>query len=129
MPSIFHYPHPAAQERVSLFTEVVEVLTEELSTLASRKWEDLPDLKKKKVVLAHRLKAVNWSPAPLEREAFDLMKLKTLIVELEEHSRQKIQSHLELLGHQIFALQEQHLYWRECLNVSFRRSCEAIPCP
>jgi hypothetical protein len=120
-------PLPAVQERVSLLAQVVEVLVEELSTLAASKWEDLPDLKKKKVVLASRLDAVNWAHAPLPREAFDLMTLRNLITELENHSRRKIQSHMELIGNQFFALQEQHLYWRECLSVSFRRFCEAIP--
>jgi hypothetical protein len=125
----FQYPHPAAQERVSLLTEVVHVLIEELSILSARKWENLPDLKKKKVVLASRMEAVNWFPPPQEREAFDLMKLRMLIVELEEHSRKKIQSQLELIGNQLVALQDQHQYWRECLSVSFRRFYEAIPCP
>jgi hypothetical protein len=122
-----HYPHPAVHGRVSLLTEVVGVLVEELATLSARKWEDLPDLKKKKVILASRLSAVDWSPRPLEREAFDLMTLRKLITELENHSRQKIQRHLEFIGTQLFALQDQHLYWRECLSISFRRFHEAIP--
>ena len=129
MTPYFQYPHPATQDRVSLLTEVVQVLAEELSTISACKWEDLPALKKKKVVLASRLSAVNWSPPPQEREAFYLKTLRTLIGELEEHSRRKIQSHLEVLGNQLFALQDQQLYWRECLNVSFRRFYDAIPCP
>ena len=122
------YPSDAAsQNRVSLLAEVVEVLVEELAVVGNRDWDDLPDLKKKKVVLASRLHAVDWSPTPREQEASDLKTLRFLVTELERHVRQKIQGHLELLGLQVAALQDQHQYWLECMNISFRRFYEAIP--
>jgi hypothetical protein len=127
-------PSPPSQpeephQRTLLLREVVELLRWELSVISNRKWEDLSELKKKKVVLACRLRGIDWTPGSRDRELFDLMMFKSLISDLENHSRQKIQVQLELLGNQILALQEQHQYWRECLNVSFRKFYESIPSP
>ena len=116
-------------QRTLLLREVVELLRWELSALSNGKWEDLPELKKKKVALASRLREIDWTPGPMDREPFDSTMLKSLISDLENHSRQKIQAHLGLIGHQILALQEQHQYWRECLNVSFRKFYESVPSP
>ena len=62
-------------------------------------------------------------------EPADLLPLKSLISDLENQSRQKTQAQLDLIGNQILALQEQHQYWRECLNISFRKVYETRPSP
>ena len=128
MPFPRQYPYPAAaQDRVSMLAEIVEILVEELAAIASRNWHDLSLLKKKKVVLASRLRSVDWTPSPAEQEASDIRTLRHLVAELEGHVRRKIQEHMELLGMQVAVLQDQHQHWRECLNVSFRRFYDAIP--
>jgi hypothetical protein len=99
----------------------------ELSTLSNRQWEALPELKKKKVVLAGRLGQFEWPPGPMHPELFDLKTLKSLVTDLENHSRQRIQVQLELIGTQILALQELRQYWRECQSVSFRKWHDPIP--
>jgi len=116
-------------KRTRLSREVIELLMGELSTLSNRQWEDLPELKKKKVALASRLREFGGAPGPMDREPFDLMMLRSLITDLEDQSRQQIQVQLELIGNQILALQELHQYWRECLNISFRKFYESIPSP
>jgi hypothetical protein len=113
-------------ERTLLLSEVVELLGWELSILSNRQWEDLPELLKKRVVLACHLREINWTPAP---RPVDWLPLKTQISNLEEQSRQKIEAQIELLGNQIFALQDQRQYWRECLGISFQKVCEAVPQP
>jgi hypothetical protein len=122
--------HPSQPEephqRTLLLREAVELLGWELSVLSNRQWEDLPELKKKKVVLASRLREIDWTPSP---RPVDWLLLKSQVSDLEAHSRQKIQVQLELIGNQILALQDEHQYWRECLNVSFRKFCESIPSP
>jgi len=57
------------------------------------------------------------------------MMLKTLITELENQSRQKIAAQIDFIGKQMLALQEQNLYWLECLNVSFAKTYEPLPTP
>jgi hypothetical protein len=110
-----------------LLSEVVELLMRELSTISNRKWEDLPELKKKKAVLASRLRNIDWASGSTGQEPADWLLLKSRISYLEEQTRQKTQGQLEFIGKQILALQEVHQYWRECLNVSFRKSYESIP--
>jgi hypothetical protein len=114
-------------QRVLLLRQAVELFTEELSALAEQKWEELPDLKKKKVVLAGHFRGVNWEPGPEGPEPFDLRAFKTLMAELENQSRQKIQSQLGVLARQICAMQELHQFWRESLNISFRKFYESVP--
>ena len=121
-PSQTEDPH----QRTLLLGETVELLRWELSVISNRQWEDLPELKKKKVVLASRLREIDWTPSP---RPVDWLLLKSQVSDLEAHSRQKIQVQLELIGNQILALQDEHQYWRECLNVSFRKFYESIPSP
>jgi hypothetical protein len=109
-----------------LLRETVELLMEELSALSNSKWEDLPELKKKKVILASRLREIDWTPGT---SPVDWLLLKSQISDLENQSRQKIDGQLDLIGNQILALQELHQYWLECLNISFRKFYETIPSP
>jgi hypothetical protein len=112
--------------RTLLLRETMGLLIEELSTISNRKWEDLPELKKKKVVLASRFREIDWTPSP---RPVDWSRLKSQISELENHSRQKIHGQLDLIDNQILALQELHQYWLECLNISFRKFYEPNPSP
>src|ERR1700691_4944830 len=107
--------------RVSLLREVVELLIWELSTISNRQWENLPELKKKKVVLASRLGEFDWKPRPTDQGPFDLTMLKSLITDLEDQSRQKVQGQFDLFANQILTLQDQHQYWLECLSISFQK--------
>ncbi|MCE0521927.1 MAG: hypothetical protein LV480_03350 [Methylacidiphilales bacterium] len=107
--------------------EAAELLVSELSTLSSQEWEKLPDLKKKKVVLAGRLRQFEWPSGPADPKPFELMALKTLVTDLESHSREKIQAQLDLIRNQIQALQDLHQYWRESLSVSFRKLVDPVP--
>ena len=110
--------------KASLLDEVIELLIGELFIISNRKWEELPDLKKRKVVLASRLREIDWTRSP---RSVDWLQFKSQISDLEDQSRQKIQVQLDLIGHQILAMQELHLYVLECLNVSFRKFYEPIP--
>ena len=120
-------PSPVIEERITLLTEAVRVLIAELSAASDHSAWNLPEIKKKKVVLASRLAQIDWSSGPLEAESFDLASLKSLVTDLETDSRQKIQSHLEFIGNQLLILQDEHQFWLECLNVSFRRFCAPTP--
>ncbi len=122
------YPNDAAsRDRVSLLAEVVEVLIEELSAIGQHNWNQLPLLKKQKVILASRLHDVDWASIPQEPESFDIKLLRKLVAELEGHCRQRIQLHMDQLDSQVTELQDQHQYWRECLSVTFWPFYSAIP--
>jgi hypothetical protein len=110
-----------------LLGQVVELLQWELSTLSNRNWEDLPELKRKKVVLASRLGKIAGTPAQTGPELADSVRLKSQISDLEAQSRQKIEGQLQLIDNQILALQELHQYCLECLNVTFPKFQESIP--
>jgi len=97
----------------------------ELSAISNRKWEDLPALKQKKELLAHRLREFDWTPGPQDLEPLDLIMLKSQIADLEYQSRQKVQVQLKVIKGQIDALQGQQQSWLECINFYSRQG--AIP--
>jgi len=112
--------------KTSLLREVTELLMWELSAISNRKWEDLPELKKKKGILAGRLRQYDWKPGPQDQEPLDLIMLRSQILDLEYQSRQKIQVQLQMIKGQINSLQGQRQYWLECLNIYFRQYSEPV---
>ena len=108
----------ALGKRTALMLEAANLLVDELALLAAQNWEALPDLKKRKVVAASRLRrlraeteAADGAPSPA---------LAILIGELEVKSRTQIRVRLDLIGHQILALQELSLYLHESLHVTMQ---------
>ncbi len=93
----------------------------ELSAISSRKWEELPELKRKKGILADHLRQYDWTPGPRDHEPIDITMLKSQISDLEYQSRQKIQVQLQMIKGQLNALQGQKQYWLECLNIYFQK--------
>ena len=128
MPSDSSQPEER-QKGPFLLRQAIELLRWELSTLSNRNWEDFPELKRKKVVLASRLRAIDGTPGPTGQELADSLRLKSQISDLEAQSRQKIESQIDLIGNQILALQELHQYCLECLNISFRKFHESAASP
>lgn len=96
----------------------------ELSAISNRKWEDLPELKRKKGILAERLRQYDWTTSPDDVEPLDIVMLKSQISDLEYQSKQKVQVQLQMIKGQINALQGQKQYWSECLNIYFRQYAE-----
>ena len=113
-------------KKTLLLREVVELLMWELSAISNRKWEDLPALKKKKELLAHRLREFDWTPGMLEQEPLDLMMLKSQISDLEYQSRQKVQVQLQTIKSQLNALQGQQQAWLECINFYSRQASKPV---
>ena len=113
-------------KKTLLLREVVELLMWELSAISNRKWEDLPELKRKKGLLATRLQEYDWTPGTQDQEPMDLIMLKSQISDLEYQSRQKIQVQLQMIKGQIDSLQGQKQYWLECLNIYFRQYSEPV---
>jgi len=111
-------------EITSLLTEIVEVLTEEQNLLSGRNWNDLPYFKRKKVILASRLKKLVSVSSSTSQTPRERLFLESQIALLEAESRRKIESQIELISNQLAALQNLHLYWRECLSVSFSRESQ-----
>jgi len=113
-------------KKTLLLREVVELLMWELSAISNRKWEDLPELKKKKGILAESLRRYDWTPGTQDQEPIDVTMLKAQIADLEYQSRQKIQVQLQVIKGQLNALQGQKQYWLECLNIYFRKYNEPV---
>ncbi len=107
--------------RTMLLREVVELLMWELSAISNRKWEELPELKKRKEAIAERLRQYDWTPGPQELEPLDVVMLKSQIADLEYQSRRKVQVQLQVIKSQIESLQGQKQYWLDCLNIYFRQ--------
>ena len=104
-------------KRTLLLREVVELLMWELSAISDRKWEELPELKKKKLLLADRLRKYDWTPGPEAHAPMDLIMLKS-----------QISVQLQMIRGQINALQGQKEYWLECFNSYFRHHApEPVP--
>jgi hypothetical protein len=117
-------PKDDLSKRIQLLREVVELLMWELSAISNRKWEDLPELKKRKSVLADRLRQYDWTTTSDDSEPLDLVMLKSQIADLEYQSGQKVKVQLQMIQGQINALQGQRQYWSECLNIYFRQYAE-----
>ena|ERR1700761_2620907 len=109
-------PSDVPGERTALLQEAARLLLDELLLLADEKWEELPDLKKKKVITASRLRRLRAETEPADGRPSPA--LESLISELEESSQRQIRERLDLLGNQILALQELSLYLNESLHVS-----------
>ena len=109
-------------EMTSLLTEIVDVLTQELTALDRHSWDSVPDIKQRKAVLASRLKKIERTVTPVKRQPADWVALKSRIASLEEESRQRIANQITMISSQVYALQELDIYWHECLSVSFGHS-------
>jgi hypothetical protein len=114
-------PQEELAARIRLLREVVELLMWELSAISSRKWEELPQLKKKKEALSERLRQYDWTPRAHEFEPLDVVMLKSQISDLEYQSRRKVQVQLQMIRGQLDTLQNQKRYWLDCLNIYFRQ--------
>lgn len=114
MPSV--RPKDQTSKKTSLLREVVELLMWELSTISDRKWEDLPELKRRKGILAGRLRKYDWTPDPEDAEPLDMVMLRGQIVDLEYQSRRKIQTQLQIIKGRIAALQTEKDSWNGCLK-------------
>ena len=88
----------------------------ELATISDRKWEDLPELKRRKGQLAARLREFDWTPGPEDHESLDLLMLKSQIVDLEYQSKQKISMQLKSIRQQLEVLRDQKNGWLQCMN-------------
>ncbi len=119
-------PKDEMGRKTLLLREVVELLMWELSAISNRKWEDLPELKKRKSALADRLRTHDWTPASINPEPLDLVMLRSQIVDLEYQSRQKIQVQLQMIRGQIDSLQAEKKSWLGCLNLYSKQSSEPI---
>ena len=112
-------PPDVLEQRTTMLLKAVEVLLEELATLSREDWEKLPDLKKRKVVVAGHLR---HSRAAAEAAGAPVAPIESLVANLDQQSQDNIRARLDLIGKQILALQELGQYWRECQQVSFRRA-------
>jgi hypothetical protein len=118
--SLSSFSSPEHRKITALLTEVIALLTRELALVANSRWHELPGLKREKVVLTSRLKSVDWPLIPVGEEPASWRLLKSRIATLEAECRKKIEAQIELIRHQLLALQELHQYCRECLSISFQ---------
>ncbi len=114
-------------KKTLLLREVVELLMWELSAISSRKWEDLPELKKRKGALASRLRQHDWTTKLENPEPLDMVMLRSQITDLEYQSRQKIQVQLKTIRGQIDSLQAEKQSWLGCLNLYAQQTSPTVP--
>jgi hypothetical protein len=110
-----------------LLRDAAELLAGEVFALSNQHWDELPDLKKKKVILASQLQNLGSAHGRAEREPSESIRVKSLIADLEIQSREKIAGQCELIEKQIVALQELHQFLQESLNVSFQKFLGPAP--
>jgi hypothetical protein len=104
------------QVRTRLLREVTELLMWELSTISDRKWEDLPELKRKKSLLANELRKFDLTPGPEDHESIDLLMLRSQIADLEYQSKQKISMQLKSIRTQLDVIQKKKAGWLQAMN-------------
>ncbi len=120
-------PKDETGKKTLLLREVVELLMWELSAISNRKWEDLPELKKRKGKLANRLRQHDWTIDPVNPEPLDMVMLRSQITDLEYQSRQKIQVQLKMITGRINSLQAEKHSWLGCLNSYSKQTSESVP--
>ena len=117
-----------SQDEVSkktlLLREVAELLMWELAAISNRKWEDLPELKKRKGVLANQLRQHDWTVDPESPEPLDMVMLRSQIKDLEYQSRKKVQVQLQMIKGQISALTAEKKSWLGCLSIYSKQFSE-----
>jgi hypothetical protein len=119
-------PKDVTGKKALLLREVVELLMWELSAISNRKWEDLPEMKKRKGLLADRLRQHDWTIDPKNPEPLDMVMLRSQITDLEYQSRQKIQVQLKMIKGRINSLQTEKQSWLGCLNTYSKQSSEPV---
>ena len=112
-------------KKTLLLREVVELLMWELSAISNRKWENLPELKTKKGLLADRLSEYDWTPGPADQEPLEVIMLRSQISDLQYQSKQKVQVQLNMIKGQLDALQVQRQTWLQCVNL-YNRQTEPV---
>lgn len=75
-----HTVHLDLREQTLLLREVVSLLTWEFGALSNRKWSYLPKLKRRKAVLADRLRKVDWTPTQKNQEP-----LKKILAKIDQY--------------------------------------------
>ena len=60
--SLIHASEEELRVRTELLRQVTELLMWELATISDRRWEDLPELKRRKSQMAARLREFDWAP-------------------------------------------------------------------
>ena len=109
-------PEEDLRTRTTLLRQVTELLMWELVTISDRKWEDLPELKRRKSAMADRLREFDWTPGPVDHESLELLMLKSQISDLEYQSKQKISVQLQMVRQQLDVLRDQKQGWLQCVN-------------
>jgi hypothetical protein len=117
--SLTHAKDDDLRKRTLLLREVAELIMWELATISDRKWEALPELKKKKGIMADRLREFDWTPGTEEHESLDLMMLKSQISDLEYQSKQRIAMQLKIIRQQLDVLRDQKQGWLNCVSGYF----------
>jgi hypothetical protein len=107
--------------RTTLLRQVTELLMWELVTISDRRWEDLPELKRRKSAMADRLREFDWTPGPTDHEPLELLMLKSQISDLEYQSKQKISVQLQMVRQQLDVLRDQKQGWLQCVNTYVRK--------
>jgi hypothetical protein len=109
-------PEDDLRARTTLLRQVTELIMWELSTISDRKWEDLPELKRRKSEMAERLREFDWTPGPEDEASLELLMLKSQITDLEYQSKQKISGQLAIIRQQLNVLRDQKQGWLACVN-------------
>jgi len=109
--------------RAALLREVTELLMWELTTISERRWEDLPELKRRKSQMAARLREFDWAPDGGEADtpSLELLMLRSQITDLEYQSKQKLSVEMEMIRRQLDVLRDQKRGWLECVNSYVRK--------
>jgi hypothetical protein len=115
-----------ARVRTKLLREITELLMWELATISDRRWEDLPELKRRKGEMAQRLREFDWTPGPANHESLDLLMLRSQIADLEYQSKQKLSMHLKSVRQQLDVVRNQKAGWLHCMN-GYVNPTKALP--
>jgi hypothetical protein len=98
-----------AASDAELLQEAAELLGAELDLLLRRRWDALPELKKRKVVLAAQLSQRQCPAGATEA-----------LRKLEQRTRAQMRGIMRFNAQRILALQEVQLFCMECNSISFR---------
>jgi hypothetical protein len=112
--------------RTTLLRQVTELLMWELSTISDRKWEDLPELKRRKTEMAGRLREIDWTAGEHNDDAgsLELLMLRSQITDLEYQSKQKISMQLAMVRQQLDVLRDQKQGWLDCVSSYVKKGGE-----
>lgn len=111
--------------KTQILREVLESLMYEYRAVEERRWEEVPELNKKRQDLITKMEQLDWTPSPEDRDHLEFISLKAQVTDLEKNIHQKVETQMDVLNGQMNDLQRRHRQW-QTLTVPYNKTYQGL---